>query len=442
MILRKLARNHPEDTISDVLWAIFKEEDNEFDIHFAKQFINNINDYTIIDTVRNYPIPGNYKPDITFILRKGIRGKLNFFHIETKLGSRENKYGQGKKNQFLQYTAHMKKYNIRGLQRECILLCPSYNESYNLEYVERYDFTKLINLMENYFSRRKNVLSIMLIEYLKEDVEGTNWKLIDNYRMIEQNPNKFKFYQSMLREIRSIFNDIHNYNYTSKHGIWTKNSIQYYFGIGMNKKWAKKKRKYYLEYIYYYNDECYSPLALTFPPELMKTFSVKAPQYVSNNKYCCKLLDDPSLNILDGFAIKDNQKIRFKKRLESFIEKANDKSNRNYIEMGNRFLNASIAFVDNFSIKIKELYEIEYRNRLYGDKVKFITRTFIKEDNEKIYLDLVVEPTNPDQNQLLRWESNCQFKGFKKISKEKYYKSLLKKQFDPDEAVNFVISIK
>ena len=440
MILRKLARNHPEDTISDVLWAIFKEKDNGFDIHFAKQFINNINDYTIVDIVRHYPIPGRYKPDITFILRKGIRGKLNFLHIETKLGSRENKYGKGKRNQFLKYTDHMKRSNILSLQRNSILLCPFYNETYNLEHIERYDFTKLINLMENYFSRR-NELSIMLIEYLKEEIEGTHWQLKNNY-MVEQHPQKFKFYQNMLREIRSILNDIHNNNDTNKHGIWTKNSIQYYFGIGMNKKWAKKERKGYLEYLYYYNDECYSPLVLTFPSELMEKYPVKSPRYVSNNRYCCNLLDDPSLNMLNGFAIKDNQKIRFKKRLESFIEKANDKSNRKYIDMGNKFLNASIAFVDNFSIKISELYETEYRNKLYGDKVKFITRIFIKEDDKKIYLDLVIEPTNPDQNQLLRWESNCQFKGFKKISKEKYYKSLLKKQFNPDEAVNFVNSIK
>jgi hypothetical protein len=91
MLLSKIARNHQEDTLSDVIWCICKQ-DEEFARDIISKFIKISSDFQLIDIVRNFTIQYRLMPDITFILRHKKYNKIIYLLIETKITASPNTY--------------------------------------------------------------------------------------------------------------------------------------------------------------------------------------------------------------------------------------------------------------------------------------------------------------------------------------------------------------
>ena len=437
-ILKKLARNHPEDTVSDVLQVIFKEH-VDVTAGFLKNFIPDINKYTIIDVARNFIVNGRYRPDLTIILRRGVRGQLNFFHIETKITARENKYGQGIRSQCNQYSRHMEKANIKSLRNNCVLLCPSY---YFLDedYLSRFDFRKLLNLLQDGHS---NGLAKELIKFIEEEYEGLSWKLQENCQILEH-PIKFKYFQKMVKDIKDLMAQIHADNdKVSKSGLWTKTSFAHYFQISVKIKgtWEKKKVKGYLTYEFYNKYDCKTPLKFYFPAQILDKFNITLFHHSYRETYCCDLLDDISgIEALGALGFKDSD--LYIKKLIELANTANSGGNRGYIEFGNRFLSSSLIFIEAFDAKVAEKYGYytEFRHQCSKQNLKMRLRIKRQAKNNK-HIDLVFDPLNPDIDQIFMWESNVQFIGFKNHENtDTYCRKLAKKQYDPEAAAEYVFS--
>ena len=158
MLLQKIARNHAEDTLSDVIWCICKQ-----DAGFAEQLISKFilfsDDFSVIDIVRNYIITDGYIPDLTFLLRHNKTNKIIYLIIETKITASQNIYSNKHrtKKQYAVYTNYLNKKNtIAGLAKKykiptkCILLSPSYYEKHTDEdNVIDFRFPALLEILKN-----------------------------------------------------------------------------------------------------------------------------------------------------------------------------------------------------------------------------------------------------------------------------------------------------
>ena len=97
MLLQKIARNHPEDTVSDIIWYICKN-DPSFAKNLISPFISSLNEFTIIDIVRNYIISDGYMPDLTFLLSHKETNKIIYIIIETKITATQNIHQKKNRN--------------------------------------------------------------------------------------------------------------------------------------------------------------------------------------------------------------------------------------------------------------------------------------------------------------------------------------------------------
>lgn len=88
----------------------------------------------------------------------------------------------------------------------------------------------------------------------------------------------------------------------------------------------------------------------------------------------------------------------------------------------------------------KNKYYTEFRHQCAKDKIGLRLR-IKKQKRNRSYIDLIYDPLNPDINQILRWESNVQFNGFKNCENGSlYYRKLGKRQYDPEAAAEYVFS--
>ena len=199
-IIEKLARNHPEDSVSDVLCMIFNEDKS-----LAKKFLQDrhkIKGFEILSVIRNYSLQTGKKPDITFIVRKKRGKSINFFHVETKITATENR--RGKYQQYKHYTNHMNKHNSHGWKgKKCILLCPSYECGHDEEYADRYNFSALIKFIDGCNTH----ISKMLIHYIENNIEYSENKII-KFAKDKLKPEEWEIYANLISKIREIMVDI------------------------------------------------------------------------------------------------------------------------------------------------------------------------------------------------------------------------------------------
>lgn len=406
-IIEKLARNHPEDSVSDVLCIIFNE-DKDFARKFLKK-IHKLKYFEIISIIRNYSLSTGKKPDITFVVKKKGKNRLNYFHIETKITATENR--RGKYKQYKHYTDHMKN-NFQVWRKKCILLCPSTEYRHEEKYVLRYDFCDLIDFMNNHeFDANNQIISDMLVDYIKKKVEYSVQVIFKGAKQpLKQ--KRWEEYANFISELRQIMLDIKNSTIkTSTGGLWQRGSSCYYWNVGFRKKRSKKYNKGFLSYEFYTEDECRSPLYLYYAQDILGYRQIKCPQYDGGKIYYSKVFDDlKSLSILEDYSLGSNES-EIKKRLIIFAKKASRKKMLDIIYKGNKYFRSIIMYIDLIDNKLDpKKYSTEFSNECSGKDI--IYRLQIKNINNSKYFSIAFEPTNPDPEALLRWESDFEIKNY------------------------------
>lgn len=409
MLLSKIARNHAEDTISDVIWCICKQ-DIEFAEELISNYINFISDFTIIDIVRNLIITDGYMPDLTFLLRHKKTKGIVYIIIETKITASQNIYNvkYKPKKQFEVYTRYLikqnskvklaKKYNI---PQKCILLSPSYYEKHSSnDNIIHFRFPQLVKLLYGSNNKETDGIRNELITFIKEDYEGTYSRLQENLEILGHK-NELKYAQNQILLIREAMLD----EYVSKTGLWQNNSFAYYFGVGLKNKYQTNKNDLsWLSYDIYSEDEVSSPIRLNFPKRFIKKKILNAPQYLNKYKFQCDILneciiDENFINIFKHIHCSSN----LKDKIFQFALYYSNEKKKSYLKKYNKFFHALISFVEKFDNEISEEYHTFFRHSLNGNDL--LLRLKIKKNIDgKFNINIIAEPTCFDAVNILRIE--------------------------------------
>lgn len=414
MLLRKLARNHAEDTLSDVVWCLCKQ-DSDFAKKLISEFILFSDDFSVVDIVRNYVITNGCMPDLTFLLRHKKTNQIVYLIIETKITASQNIYSTKSrtKRQYAVYTNYLKKKNKKikldekyNFPEKCILLSPSYYEKHSVEdNVIDFRFPALLKLLKKSANLETKGVCKELIKYLEEEFEGTRSKLKENLGILN---HKIEL-RSAQKHILSLRDAMLEENQASKSGLWQNNSFGYHFSSGLKNKYSSKTNgrswssRSWLSYNFYYEDDIKSPLKLIFPNKLIKKNLIKTPQYHNKHQFTCDVLTESKINnkfinIFKSIHCSD----KLIESISAFTNYYKDEKKQTYLVKYNELLNSIINFIEMLIPKI-EYYHIEFRHNL--KKPELLLRLKIVDDKRtKFHLKLVAEPTCFNINDILRIE--------------------------------------
>ncbi len=434
-IIEKLARNHPEDSVSDVLCMIFNEDKS-----LAKKFLQDrhkIKGFEILSVIRNYSLQTGKKPDITFIVRKKRGKSINFFHVETKITATENR--RGKYQQYKHYTNHMNKHNSHGWKgKKCILLCPSYECGHDEEYADRYNFSALIKFIDGCNTH----ISKMLIHYIENNIEYSENKII-KFAKDKLKPEEWEIYANLISKIREIMVDIReNRNPRVKittGGLWKKASSCFTWSVGFRRKGGKKNNNGFLSYDFYTEEECKSPLRIYYKQDILKNYTVNCPHYNVEKEYYSNVFDDPnSLRILNAYSLgTDNPNIG--KRLLGFVNKASRKKTLDIVYKGNVYFRSIIMYIDLIDDKLdSKKWKTTFSNECSQRDI--IYRLQIEKRKCGKHLSIVFEPTNLNQEYVLRWESDFKINNTYMEDKKsgRFIKPIGREWSNPTEATTYI----
>ena len=424
MLLQKIARNHPEDTVSDIIWYICKQ-DQDFARKLISPFIScsYINEFTIIDVVRNYIISDGYIPDLTFLLGHKKSNKIIYIIIETKITATQNIYHRKNriKKQYSIYRKYLndknkgiaKKYKIAD---KCVLLCPSY---YDIEGEEdnviALRFPSLLTILRESTTPIKNEL----IKYIEEEFEGTYSDLNNNLEILN---HKIEF-KNAQKHILSLRHSMLNEEEASKSGLWQATSECYcYFSVGLRTYYTPLKEKKswkhrsWLSYEFYLEEDIYSPLKLSFPKKLVKKNIIHVAKYQNKNRFYCDLLTESKMNpdfikIFDW--IQCSQEL--KDNVSQFTEYYKQPSKQSYLVEFNKFLSALINYFDRFTDEIAATYSYTAFEHSLNNSEIILCLTIKKRSNGKHHISIIAEPTCFKVDNLLRMEA---FKNSELVYKE------------------------
>lgn len=413
MLLQKIARNHPEDTVSDIIWYICKK-DPSFAENLISPFISYLNEFTIIDIVRNYIISDGYIPDLTFLLSHKETNKIIYIIIETKITASQNIHERKSrtKKQYSIYKKYLNEKNKKAnlgkkytITDKCILLCPSY---YNLEGEEdnviELRFPSLLNLLKNSTTPIKKEL----IKYIEEEFEGTYTELNENLEILN---HKIEF-KNAQKHILALRHTMLNEEEISKSGLWQSTSECYcYFSVGLRTSYTPRKEKKswkhrsWLSYEFYIEDDIYSPLKLSFLKKLVKKDIIHVAKYQNKNKFYCDLLTESKINpnfieIFDWLQCSEE----LKEIIIQFTEYYKQSNKQSYLVKFNKFLSSILSYLDRFTNKISSSYPHTVFEHSLNNSEILLCLTIKTRSNGKHHISIIAEPTSFDVSKLLRME--------------------------------------
>ena len=424
MLLQKIARNHPEDTVSDIIWYICKQDQN-FTRKLISPFISSshLNEFTIIDIVRNYIISDGYIPDLTFLLSHKETNKIIYIIIETKITATQNIH-QRKNRTKKQYSIYKKYLNDKNkgigkkykITDKCVLLCPSY---YDIEGEEdnvvELRFPSLLETLKDSTTPIKKEL----IKYIEEEFEGTYTDLNENLEILN---HKIEF-KNAQKHILALRHTMVNEEEISKSGLWQSTSECYcYFSIGLRTSYTPKKEnkswkhRSWLSYEFYLEEDIYSPLKLSFLKKLVKKDIIHVAKYQNKNKFYCDLLTESKINpnfieIFDWLQCSQE----LKENIIQFTEYYKQPRKQSYLVKFNKFLSSLLNYFDRFTDEIAATYSYTaFEHSLNNSKI--VLRLTIKtRSSGKHHISIIAEPTCFEVNDLLRLEV---FEDSEQVSKE------------------------
>jgi hypothetical protein len=449
MLIKKIARNHPEDTLSDIIWCLCKQ-DNNFAKTILSKFVSFIEDFDIIDIVRNYVLKDGYMPDLTFLLRHKKKNKIIYIIIETKIEASQNIYSNKKrtKKQYDLYTKYQNNKNLTAglaqkykIPSKCILLCPSWYEKYDEnDPVIDFRFPILLKMLKNSENKETSGIRNELIKYIKEEFEGINTD-IGNSLEILKHKNELGKIQNQIRTIRDV---MLNQKEIIKSGLWKKNSYGYYFEIGMKNKYSTSKKnaniRSWLTYSFYYDDDISSPLKLYFPKKMISKGIIQVPQYQNKNQFSCDILTECQIN-KEFFKIFDHIHCdkNIPQTIMDFVEYYTIQSKHQYLVQYNQMLNAILVFNDKFYYKMEYDYHVTYHHNFSSSALQFNFK-LKKFKNSIRYLDLIIEPTNKNILDILRIEIFEKNEKLETISLFENFENGYTVKYDLDELKKIVDS--
>ena len=188
-------------------------------------------------------------------------------------------------------------------------------------------------------------------------------------------------------------------------GLWQKNSFSYYFSIGLQNKYQKKKKDYtWLSYDFYYEDHFTSPLRLYFPNRFLDRGIISFPKYNNKNEFYCDILTE-IINNKKWLTI--FQYIHCSNSLTDAIANfANYYTNGqklHYLKQFNILLNSLIIFIGRFDNQIQYDYYTEYIHSCSKDDI-ILKLKIIQDKRRNQYISLVAEPTCSDIPKILKFE--------------------------------------
>jgi hypothetical protein len=417
MLLQNIVRNHPEDTVSDILWYICKK-DYIFSRELLSRFIYQLDDFSIIDVIRNYIIYDGVTPDLTILLQHKKTNELIYIIIETDITVKDNNNNTIYKktsNQYGTYTNYLnnknkstqlhKEYN---LPDKCILLCPSYfDNKYEDGNVKQFKFSELLALLVDSDNSDTEEIRNELIKYI-EKFEGTYSHLNKNLGILEYK-TELKSAQKHLLALRDT---MLKEKEISKSGLWQTNSECYcYFGIGLKSNYTPKnegkslKYRSWLSYDFFSEEDIFSPLKLNFPNKLIRKNLIHVAKHQNKYKFYCDLLIESKLNnkFIDIFNL-TNCSEKLKTNILNFTNYYNQENKHAYLIKFNEFLRSIVNFIDIFDDEISNEYNYTYFEHSLSKKEILLCLKIKTRVNGKHHISIIAEPTSFDINQILRME--------------------------------------
>jgi len=419
-ILKKLARNHPEDTISDVLVHLFSEH-RPLALFFLKKtnYIKDDEDYRILSVARNFTISGKYKPDITFLVRKGEKGNVNHIFCETKITANENRYINKYKRQYAIYTTEMKK-NITTLQKKCILLCPSWYDYEEIDNVSVFTFLQLLELLESYFEHTNDEIARLLVDYIRESFEGYSSDLAKHRKLIDGSDESIAIlllYRSKLIDVRKTMLALCDKAKKPHYGgLWKRNNkrLDFHFQIGLDLK-GKNDDKLWIAYSFYDREEWCSPIKAYYPTKMIERHKLQYPNFVKAKEYYSNLIDDRSaLSIFDDVAYMSTPQKKAAENRYAFnrlLDEMSHENVRTVVASGNSFLSACCQYMERLENMMASTHYVRYEHILDDDQF-ILLQYYYKRTNSQKWMSFIVDITAKDINQILRIESNFRIPCF------------------------------
>ncbi|MCF8055027.1 MAG: hypothetical protein K9K37_00115 [Desulfocapsa sp.] len=411
MLLHKMARNHLEDTVSDILWYICKK-DSLFAKKLLSQFTDPTSDFTVIDITRNYMIYDGFMPDLTFLLHHNKTNKINYIVMETRITTKQNIHIRKKRTtkQYGIFTNYLNRQNkLTNIQQaynipdKCILLCPSYYDNQEEGHVKEFRFPKLLTLLKNSKESATEEIRNELIKYIEEEFETTHTHLNNNLDILA-NKKELKCAQDhiiSLREAMLTEQDV------SKSGLWQKDCEWYcYFGIGLKVNYkSKNEENPWLSYDFSSEEDIFSPLKLSFPNNIIKKGVVHFPKYLNKDKFYCDLLIESKINTKfeDIFNLLACDDI-LKTNIINFTKHYNQPDKQRYLIKYNEFLNAILNYMDRFDDEVSKEYRYTHFEHSLDKKEILLRLNIEARVNGKYHISVVAEPTSSDINKILRME--------------------------------------
>ena len=413
MLLQKIARSHPEDSVSDIIWYICKK-DTLFAKKFIAQFLPPESDFTVLDIARNHMVHDGFMPDLTFLLHHRKSNTINYIVMETRIAAKQNIH-ERKKRTTKQYGTFTNYLNRQGGEtsipqaysppEKCILLCPSYYDNQEEEHVRVFRFPRLLALLKSSTNSETADIREELIKYIEEEFEATHIHLNKNLKILE---NRVEM-QNAQKHTLALREAMLNEEGVSKSGLWLPDCEWYcYFGIGLRVKYkSKNEENPWLSYDFSSEEDIFSPLKLSFPNNFLKKGLIHFPKHLSEEKFYCDVLIESKINqqfedIFNLLSCGDG----LKTAILDFTNYYNysQPNKQPYLVKYNEFLNAILNYMDRFDDEVSKEYRYTHFEHSLNKKEILLRLNIEARVNGKYHISVVAEPTAFDTDKILRME--------------------------------------